>query len=162
MLAGCSSPGGPAAAPPAVESSAAATATASDQASSPAVGATGTASDKAACARVAGRLGEWGQAFANAAAGLPAAGSDAGKVQAVVIAAKAVNSRFATDLRAEASKTKDAEVKKVTTDLAAALDKINSELDAQKIAQDHDALTAAFDQPGYAAAAAAYEKVCAS
>jgi len=121
----------------------------------------GTASDKEACTRVATKLGEWGQAFANAAAGLGDAGSDVGKVQVVVNAVKAANTKFATELRGEASKTKDASVKQVTSDLAGAMDKINSELDAAKIAKDPEALTAAFDQPGYAAAAEAYEKVCA-
>lgn len=121
----------------------------------------GSAKDKDACTRVATKLGEWGQAFANAAAGLAEAGTDTGKVQTVVNAVKAANSKFATELRGEASKTKDDAVKKVTSDLATSMDKINSQLDAAKIAQNPDALTAAFDQPEYATAAESYEKVCA-
>ena len=164
-LGGCVSSGEPGAAPPAASQGAQASAGAPGQASSssptdkPAV--TGTATDKEACTRVATKLGEWGRAFADAAGGLAAAGTDVGKVQGVVNAVKAANTKFATELRGEASKTKDAGVKRVTSDLAGALDKINTELDAAKIAKDPDALTAAFDQPWYAAAAEAYEKVCA-
>ena len=167
-LGGCVSSGDPGAAPPAASQGAgAASAGASGapgQASSsptdkPVV--VGSATDKEACTRVATKLGEWGQAFANAAAGLAEAGSDTGKVQNVVNAVKTANSKFAGELRTEASKTKDASVKKVTTDLAAAMDSINTQLDAAKIAKDPDSLTAAFDQPAYAAAAEAYEKVCA-
>jgi len=123
--------------------------------------AVGTAKDKEACSRVATKLGEWGEAFATAAAGLPLAGTDAGKVQNVVNAVKAANTKFATELRGEASRTTDAEVKRVTSALAAAMDKINTELDPAKIAKDPDALTAAFDRPEYAAAVESYEKVCA-
>lgn len=141
------------------QASAGAPGASSEPTDKPALG--GTATDKEACTRVATKLGEWGQAFASAAAGLPAAGTDTGKIQGVVNGVKAANTKFATELRGEASKTKDAQVKKVTTDMAAAMDKINTELDASKIAKDPDALTAAFDQPIYAAAAEAYEKVCA-
>jgi len=164
-LGGCVSAQRPGAAPPAGGSQGPpASAGAQGQASAgptdkPAPG--GTASDKEACTRVATKLSEWGEAFATAASGLPAAGTDASKIQGVVNAVKAANTKFATELRAEASKTNDAGVKKVASDLAAAMDKINSELDASKIAKDPDALTAAFDQPGYAEAAEAYEKVCA-
>jgi hypothetical protein len=121
----------------------------------------GTAKDKDACARVATKLGQWGEAFATAASGLAEAGTDVSKIQNVVNAVKAANTKFANELRAEASRTSDAEVKRVTTDMAAAMDKINTELDAGKIASSPDALTAAFDQPGYAAAAENYERVCA-
>ena len=161
VLAGCSSSGEPGAAPPAASSGAAPSAAASGPApSSSGAKPTGTAIDTDACARVATMVSVWAQAFAKATEGLPAAGGDVAKVQAVVTAAKAANSKFATELRGEASKTGDAEVKRVTTGLAAALDKINSEFDAQKIAKDHDSLIAGFDQPGYAAAAKAYETVC--
>jgi acetylornithine deacetylase/succinyl-diaminopimelate desuccinylase-like protein len=167
-LGGCVSSGDPGAAPPAAsQNGAPASAGASGapgQASTSPTGkpvVVGSATDKEACTRVATKLGEWGQAFANAAAGLAQAGSDTGKVQTVVNGVKAANTKFAGDLRAEASKTKDEAVKKVTSDLAAAMDSVNSQLDAAKIAKDPDSLTAAFDQPAYAAAAEAYEKVCA-
>lgn len=124
-------------------------------------GAPGTGSDKSACAAITGKLSEWGQAFANAAAGLSSANGDQAKVDAVVREVKAANTKFAGELKTEASKTGDAQVKKVANDLAAALEKINGQLDPKKVAQDPNVLLAAFDLPDYAMAADAYEKVCA-
>lgn len=123
--------------------------------------ALGVAEDKEACKTIVTKLSEWGVAFGEAAAGIGNAGSDVEKVEAVVKEAKSANSKFAADLRAVASKTDDAEVKKVANDLAAALEKINTQLDAEKIAKDPGMLSTAFDLPEYAAAADAYERVCA-
>jgi hypothetical protein len=124
-------------------------------------GTGGTAQDKNACTNITARLSDWGLAFANAAAGLGSAGSDKAKIETVVNDTKAANAKFAGELRAEAGKTSDAEVKKVANDLAAALDKINGQLDPNKVAEDPNVLLSAFDLPEYAAAADAYEKVCA-
>jgi hypothetical protein len=123
-------------------------------------GGTGTAQDKAACEAITLKLSAWGAAFADAAAGLASAGNDVNKVKAVVDKAKAANSKFATELRAEGAKTSDAAVKKVANDLATALEKINGQLDPNQIAQNPDKLTAIFDAPEYAASAEAYEKLC--
>jgi len=121
---------------------------------------TGTAKDKAACEAISVTLSTWGASFAEAAGGLSAAGGDAAKVKAVVDKVKAANTKTAGELRAQANKTSDASVKKVANDLAAALDKVNTQLDPNQIAQDPDKLTAIFDAPEYAASAEAYEKVC--
>jgi hypothetical protein len=128
---------------------------------SAAPGTGGTASDKNACANITAKLTEWGLAFANAAAGLGSAGNDAGKIETVVKDVKAANAKFAGELRAEAGRTSDGEVKKVAGDLAGALDKINSGLDPKKVQQDPNVLLSAFDLPEYAAASDAYEKLCA-
>ncbi|HEX6684485.1 MAG TPA: hypothetical protein VF062_16905 [Candidatus Limnocylindrales bacterium] len=122
----------------------------------------GAAGDKEACARVNAKLTEWAQGFATASAGLVDAGSDVAKVDAVVRAIKANNSKYAADLRAEVAKTSDTQVKTVTNGLAGALEKSSTELDAAKIAKDPGALAAVFEQPAYVAAADAYEKVCPS
>ncbi len=123
-------------------------------------GMSGTATDKNACAAVATKLEEWGVAFANAAAGLGTAGNDAGKIETVVKDVKAANSKFAGDLRTEAGKTSDAQVKKVASDMAGALDKINGQLDPKKVVQDPNVLLSAFDQQEYVDASDAFEKVC--
>ncbi|WP_203915072.1 hypothetical protein [Rhizocola hellebori] len=123
-------------------------------------GVTGTTTDKAACAAITAKLGTWGAAFAEAAGGLAAAGSDAGKVQVVVDKVKAANTKFAADLRAEGDKSKDAQVKKVAGELAAALEKVNTSLNAQQVASNPDALTAMFDTPEYVTASDNYEKLC--
>lgn len=120
----------------------------------------GTAQDKAACEAISVKLSAWGAAFAEATAGLSSAGNDSAKVKAVVDKAKAANTKAASELRAEAAKTGDAAVKKVATDLAGALEKINTQLNADEIAKDPDKLVAIFDAPEYAASAEAYEKVC--
>src|SRR5262249_48815064 len=150
-VGGCAQTGDPAAAPPGASQGPGASAGASGSPGGQASGSPtdkpvviGSAKDKEACTRVATKLGEGGQGFANAAAGLAEAGSDVGKVQNVVNAVKAANTKFAGELRAEAAKTSDEAVKKVTTDLAAAMDSVNGQLDAQKIAKDPDTLTAAF------------------
>lgn len=124
-------------------------------------GTGGTATDKAACESVRTKLSEWTMAFAQATSKLPEAGNDVRKIEAIVKDARDANGKFATALRAEAGKTKDEQVKKVTTDMAAALDKVSSSLDAQKIAADSTSLNAVFDAPEYAAAADAFEKACA-
>ena len=123
-------------------------------------GVTGTASDKAACETLSVKLGAWGASFAEAVAGLAGAGNDVNKVKAVVDKVKAANTKTAAELRAEASKTSDTGVKKVANDLASTLEKINTQLDPNQIAQDPDKLTAIFDGPEYVASAEAYEKLC--
>ncbi|WP_162908183.1 hypothetical protein, partial [Allorhizocola rhizosphaerae] len=130
-----------------------------DPSAAPAPG--GTATDKKACENITAKLTEWGLAFANAAAGLGSAGNDAGKIETVVKDVKSANAKFAGDLRAEAGKTGDGEVKKVANDLAAALDKINNGLDPKKVQQDPNVLLSAFDLPEYAEASTTYEKLCA-
>ncbi len=116
--------------------------------------------DNAACDGLAATLGAWGASFTDASGGLADAGGDVGKTQAVVDKVRAMNTKTASDLRAEAGKTADAAVKKVAVDLAVSLDKVNTQLDVRQIAQNPDKLTAIFDVPEYAAAAEAYEKVC--
>jgi hypothetical protein len=120
----------------------------------------GTAVDKAACAALRQRLADWVRALAKAGGPLATAGTEIAKVEQVVTATKAVNAQLAANLRAEAAKTKDGEVRTVANELAATLDKISGQLDAERIAKDHDAFTAAFDAPEYAAAASNFDKVC--
>jgi hypothetical protein len=121
---------------------------------------TGTAKDKGACEAISVTLSAWGASFAEAAAGLSTAGGDVNKVKPVVDKVKAANTKAAGELRAQANKTSDASVKKVANDLAASLEKVNTQLDPNQIAQDPDKLSAIFDAPEYAASAEAYEKVC--
>ena len=83
-----------------------------------------------------------------------------GKVQVVVDKVKAANTKFAAELRAEGDKSKDPQVKKVAGELAVALEKINTSLNAQQVAANPDALTAMFDSPEYTTAADNYEKLC--
>lgn len=124
-------------------------------------GTGGTATDKAACETVRTKLSEWTMAFAQATSKLPEAGNDVRKIETIVKDARDANGKFAAALRGEAGKTKDEQLKKVASDMAAALDKVSSSLDAQKIAADSTALNAVFDAPEYAAAADAFEKACA-
>lgn len=165
-LAACSDNKPPAANPPAGSSSPDTTGTTPPDATPTGApgtappGEAGTAKDKAACTAIVTKLSDWGLAFSNAVGGLGDAGNDAAKVDAVVKQAKAANSKFAGELRAEAAKTNDAQVKKVANDLAAAFDKANTQMDPQKIAKDPGALMAGFDAPDYGAAYEAYEKVC--
>jgi hypothetical protein len=126
----------------------------------PGGGAPGTTTDKAACAAITVKLGTWASAFAEAAGGLAAAGNDVGKVQVVVDKVKAANTRFAGELRGEGDKSKDAQVKKVAGELAGALEKINTSLNAQQVAANPDAMTAMFDSPEYTTAADNFEKLC--
>lgn len=116
--------------------------------------------DKAACEALSAKLGTWGGEFATAASGITDAGNDVGKVQAVIDKVRAANSKFAEGLRAEGTKAKDAAVTKVAGDLAAALEKISSSLNAQQVAANPDALLAIFDSPEYMNAAETFEKLC--
>lgn len=126
----------------------------------PGGGATGTSTDKAACEAISVKLGAWGGAFADAASGLSSAGNDVKKVEAIVNKVKAANTKFAGEIRAEGAKSRDPQVKKVADDLAGSLDKINGQLNAQKVADNPDSLVAIFEVPEYAAAAENYEKLC--
>ncbi|HCT78795.1 MAG TPA: hypothetical protein DGT23_19990 [Micromonosporaceae bacterium] len=126
----------------------------------PGGGPTGTSTDKAACEAISVKLGAWGGAFAEAAGGLSSAGNDVKKVEVVVNKVKAANTKFAGEIRAEGANSKDPQVKKVADDLAGSLDKINSQLSAQKVAENPDSLVAIFEVPEYAAAAENYEKLC--
>ncbi len=126
----------------------------------PGAGTTGTSTDKAACEAISVKLGTWGGAFADAAAGLAAAGNDTAKVQVVIDKVKAANTKFAADLRAEGDKSKDAQLKKVAGDLAAVMEKISTSLNAQQVAANPDALMALFDSTDYTNAADNYEKLC--
>jgi len=121
-----------------------------------------TATDKAACEAMSAKLSTWGAAFAEAAGGLTDAGSDVNKVKVIVDKTKAANSAAAAGLRAEAGKTSDPVAKKVATDLATALEKANTQLDPNQIAQNPDKFTGVFSSTEYAAAAEAYEKACGS
>jgi hypothetical protein len=126
----------------------------------PGGGPVGTTTDKAACAAITVNLGAWGGAFAEAAGGLATAGNDTGKVQVVVDKVKAANTKFAGELRTAGDKSTDQQVKKVAGELAVALEKINTSLNAQAVAANPDALTAMFDSPEYTTASDNYEKLC--
>ncbi|WP_026208575.1 hypothetical protein [Catelliglobosispora koreensis] len=120
----------------------------------------GTSTDKAACDAVTAKLSAWGTTFAEIVGRLGSAGNDVKKIEPIVKDAQAANTKFAGELRAEAAKAKDAELKKTAEGLAATLDKINGSLNAQKIAQDPNSLLAIFDSPEFAASAEAFEKIC--
>ncbi len=126
----------------------------------PGGGAPGTTTDKASCEAITAKLGTWGGEFSTAASGIADAGSDVGKVQVVIDKVKAANTKFATELRNEGNKAKDAAVKKVAGDLAGVLDKISSSLNAQQVAANPDALLAVFDSAEYMNAADTFEKLC--
>jgi hypothetical protein len=120
----------------------------------------GTSSDKAACESVTAKLSAWGTSFAAIVGELTGAGNDVKKIEPIVKKAQEANTKFAGELRAEAGKTKDAELKKTAEDLAGTLEKINTQLNPQQIAQDPNSLLAIFEMPEFAASADSFQKVC--